>query len=66
MQKDDFNQAHKTYQELLESHEDHKVSYRWFDLRNRKYQECCMRICERIHAFEREYCKESTVKSVRS
>ena len=65
-EKDDFNQAHKTYQQLLESHEDQEVSYRWFDLCDREYQECRMRICDKIHALEKEYCKESTVKSVRS
>ena len=65
-QKDDFNQAHKAYQELLESQKDQEASYHWFDLCDREYQECRTRICERIRALERKSYEELSVKSSRS
>lgn len=65
-QREHFNKAHQSYHELLESFEDTEASYHWFDLRDREYQQCRMKISERIHAGERESCKQSSIKSFRS
>lgn len=65
-QREHFNRAHQSYHELLESFEDTEASYHWFDLRDREYQQCRMKISERIHAVERESCKQSSIKSFRS
>ena len=66
VQKDEFNQAHMAYEELLDSQEDQEASYHWFDRRDREFQECRMRICEKIQALERKSNERSTVKSLRS
>ena len=65
-QREHFNEAHQSYHELLESFEDEEASYHWFDVRDREYQQCRMRICERIHAVERESRKDTSIKSSRS
>lgn len=65
-QREHFNEAHQSYHELLESFEDEEASYHWFDVRDRDYQQCRMRICERIHAIERESRRETSIKSSRS
>ena len=65
-QTEHFNKAHQSYHELLESFEDTEASYQWFDLRDREYQQCRMKISERIYAVERKSCKQSSIKSFRS
>ncbi|XP_015776464.1 PREDICTED: uncharacterized protein LOC107354491 [Acropora digitifera] len=44
-QRDQFNEAHQAYHELLEFSDDLEASYHWFDIRDRDYQQCRMRIC---------------------
>ena len=65
-QKEQFNEAHQAYHDLLESFDDSNASYHWFDTRDREYQLCRMRICEKIHALERESPKEPSIISSRS
>ena len=38
--KDEFTDAHRDYDDLLESELEREVSYRWFDTRDREYFEC--------------------------
>ena len=38
--KDDFNDAHKEYDDLLKSDEEKQASYQWFDIRDREFVEC--------------------------
>ena len=65
-QRDQFNEAHQAYHELLEFSDDLEASYHWFDIRDRDYQQCRMRICEKIHGMERECQKEPSSISSRS
>lgn len=51
--KDEFNDAHKEYNDLLESEEEKEDSYRWFKIWDREFLECRNRICERIQELER-------------
>ena len=51
---------------MLEFSDDSEASYHWFDIRDREYQQCRMKICEKIHALERESHKESSSVSSRS
>ena len=62
-QTERFNEAHQAYHDLLESLDDSDASYHWFDIRDREYQQCRIRICEKIHALERESHKESSIIS---
>ena len=65
-QKEQFSEAHQAYHEMLEFSDDSEASYHWFDIRDREYQQCRMKICEKIHALERESHKESSSVSSRS
>ncbi len=60
--KEDLNQAFNDFHDLVESEENKTASYRWFDLRDREYNECRMKISSRIHAIERGSFKEPPVK----
>ena len=51
---EDFIEAHNKYNYLLASTEDRDQSYQWFEARNREYEQCRLKLCERIHALERE------------
>ena len=51
--KDKFNEAQRAYDDLVETEIEREESYRWFDIRDREYTECRLRICERIQAFDR-------------
>ena len=65
-QRDQFNEAHQAYHELLELSDDLEESYHWFDIRDHDYQQCRMRICEKIHGMKRECHKEPSSISSRS
>ncbi len=61
---EDFIEAHNKYNYLLASTEDRDQSYQWFGARNREYEQCRLKLCERIHALERElYSKPSSIRS---
>ena len=67
--KDNFNEAHQAFDELLETESERENSYRWFDVRDREFTEHRMRICKRIQSLQRvSYAKSrsSAVKSRRS
>ena len=51
--KDEFNDAQKAYDDLLQSPEEKDASYQWFGIRDRELTECRIRICERIQALEK-------------
>ncbi len=61
---EDFIEAHNKYNYLLASTEDRDQSYQWFEARNREYEQCRLKLCECIHALERElYSKPSSIRS---
>ena len=61
--KDEFNDAQKAYDDLLESPEEKDASYQWFDIRDREFTECRIRICERIQALEKISTRPPSEKS---
>ena len=56
--KEDFHQAFTDYHE-----QETDASYRWFDLKDREYQDCRLKISGQIHALEKEVAKQNSVKS---
>ena len=62
--KDEFNQAQIAYDDLLETESQKQTAYQWYDVRDREYTECRMRVCERIRTLERN--SISSAKSHRS
>ena len=56
--KEDFHQAFTDYHE-----QETDASYRWFDLKDREYQECHLKISGQIHAPEKEVANQHSVKS---
>ena len=61
--KDEFNDAQKAYDDLLESPEEKYASYQWFNICDREFAECRIRICERIQALEKISTRPSSEKS---
>ena len=62
--KEELNEAHHAYEELLETLVEKKESYRWFDVRDREFLEKRMKICEHIQSLERSsYGSERSVTS---
>ena len=61
--KEDLNQAFNEFHEYVEGEKDRAASYQWFDLRDRDFNECRMKISSRIHAIERRSIKASSGKS---
>ena len=64
--KDDFNEPHQAFDELLEADSERENSYRWFDLGDREFTEHRMRICERIQTLQRASYTESRSSVVKS
>ena len=64
--KDNFNEAHQAFDELLETESEREYSYRWFDVRDREFTEQRMRICERIQSLQRASYAESRSSVVKS
>ena len=59
-----FVEVHGKYDYLLSSTEDRNHSYQWFEARNREYEQCRLKVCERIHNLERElYNKPTSIRS---
>ena len=61
--KGQFNEAHRAYEELLDSDEEKRSSYIWFDSRDREFMDFRMRICQQILRLEFE---KNAVVSVHS
>ena len=65
--KDAFNDAFKEYDELLLTDKEKEDSYRWFDVRDREFTECRIRLCERMQVLERKSSRASSrAQSVKS
>ena len=64
--KEDFHQAFTDYHELMLTEQETDASYRWFDLKDREYQDFRLKISGQIHALEKEAAKQHSVKSYRS
>ena len=64
--KEKFNEAHHAYESTLEASPEKEESYRWFDVRDREFTECRMRICETMQSLERSSVASSKSRSVRS
>lgn len=62
--KEELNEAHHAYEELLDTLVEKEESYRWFDVRDREFLEKRMKICEYIQSLERSsYGSEKSVTS---
>ena len=61
--KDEFNDAQKAYDDLLESPEEKYASYQWFNICDQEFTECRIRICERIQALEKISTRPPSEKS---
>ena len=65
--KDAFNDAFKEHDELLLTEKEKEDSYRWFDVRDREFTECRIRLCERMQVLERKSSRASSrAQSVKS
>ena len=51
--KDKLGEAHELYESFLETEAEKEASYRWFDVKDRDFTDCRLRLCERIHSLER-------------
>ena len=60
--RNEFNDAQKEYDDLLESEEEKEASYRWFDMRDREFIECPIRVCERMQGMETNSHQAPSVK----
>ena len=62
--KEELNEAHHAYEELLDTLVEKEGSYRWFDVRDREFLEKRMKICEYIQSLEgKSYGSEKSVTS---
>lgn len=52
--KEEFNQAYRAYDALLEEESVKGAAYRDFDLCDREYTECRMRLSERLHSINQQ------------
>lgn len=57
--EDEFNDAHKDFDDLLELEEERNASYQWFDIRDREFIEC--RISLRTHPGFRKKIQSNTI-----
>ena len=67
--KDAFNDAFKEHDDLLltQKEKEDSYSYRWFDVRDREFTECRIRLCKQMQALERKSSRApSRAQSVRS
>ena len=66
--KEDLNNVQSEYDNLLETEEERESSYRWYDVRDREYFECRMKICEQLQSMERrsQVSERSSRRSVSS
>ena len=61
--KEAFNDAHKAFDDELETETGKQNSYHWFDVRDREYMECRTKVTERIYALEKESHRTKSVRS---
>jgi len=61
--KDEFNDTQKGYDDLLESEEEKEASYHWFDMWDREFIECQIRVCKHMQAIQRNSNRAPSVKS---
>ena len=66
LEKGDFNQACHAYEKILESSQERDEAYRWFDVRDRDYTECKMRLTQHLQAVGKRLYTVKSVKSVSS
>ena len=66
LDKEEFNEACRAYEEVLDSPVVKEEAYRWFDVRDREYTECRMRLTNHLQALERKLHDARSVKSSRS
>ena len=64
--KDKFNTTFKEHNDLMQSEKEKEDSYRRFDIRNREFIECRVRLCERMQSLERNLSRAQSVRSVKS
>ena len=64
--KEELNHAQNNLYESLENESERRESYNWFDLRDREFMECRLRLIERIQSLEKVQSQNSIAKSVRS
>jgi len=64
--KDEFNDAHKDFDDLLEFEEERNTSYQWFNIWDQEFIACRIRVCERIQALERKSSRTPSEKSSHS
>ena len=64
--KEELNHAHNQFHDALESEKERLDAYNWFDLRDREFMECRLRLMERIQSLERVQVKMSEASSVKS
>ena len=64
--KDKFNTAFKEHDDLIQSEKEKEDSYRRFDIRDREFIECRVRLCERMQSLERNLSRAQSARSVKS
>ena len=64
--KDKFNTAFKEHDDLIQSEKEKEDSYRRFDIRDREFIECRVRLCKRMQSLERYLSRAQSVRSVKS
>ena len=62
--KEDVNEAHKNYSDVLTLKEDKDFSYKWFDQCDREFQEFRARVTEKIHVLERDISSRRLAPSI--
>ena len=64
--KDKFNTAFEEHDDLIQSEKEKEDSYRRFDIRDREFIECRVRLCECMQSLERYLSRAQSVRSVKS
>ena len=64
--KDKFNTAFEEHDDLIQSEKEKEDSYLRFDIRDREFIECRVRLCERMQSLERYLSRAQSVRSVKS
>jgi hypothetical protein len=62
--KENVNEAHKNYSDVLTLKEDKENLYKWFDQCDREFQEFRTRVTEKIHVLERDISSRSLAPSI--
>ena len=62
--KDKLGEAHELYESFLETEAEKEASYRWFDVKDRDFTDCRLRLCKRIHSLERSSYRSESSESL--